>query len=93
MISSAPRVGGMLVGYYALYPHKAWLSLGGLWMEQEPGLSCPSATVVLDQLGDDSLFVTPVARSVIRGAEADPDAMDRAQAEIERWLREYDYEG
>ncbi len=33
--SSDLRVGGMLVGYYALCPRKAWLSLRGLWMEQE----------------------------------------------------------
>lgn len=51
-----------------------------------------SASVVLDSVGEDSLFVTPVARGVIRGVEADPNAMDRAQAEIERRLREYDYE-
>jgi CRISPR-associated exonuclease Cas4 len=29
------RVGGMLVGYYAVCPRKAWLSMRGLWMEQE----------------------------------------------------------
>lgn len=29
------RVGGMLVGYYLVCPRKAWLSLHGLWMEQE----------------------------------------------------------
>lgn len=29
------RVGGMLVGYYVLCPRKAWLSMRGLWMEQE----------------------------------------------------------
>lgn len=29
------RIGGMLVGYYRLCPRKAWLSLRGLWMEQE----------------------------------------------------------
>jgi hypothetical protein len=61
-------------------------------LDPEPGLSRPSATVVLDQAGKDSLFVTPVARGVIRGAEGEPDAMDRAQAEIERRLRAYDYE-
>lgn len=29
------RIGGMLIGYYRLCPRKAWLSLRGLWMEQE----------------------------------------------------------
>lgn len=32
---SAPRIGGMLVGYHAVCPRKAWLSLRGLAMEQE----------------------------------------------------------
>jgi CRISPR-associated exonuclease Cas4 len=32
---SSFRVGGMLVGYYVLCPRKAWLSMNGLWMEQE----------------------------------------------------------
>lgn len=31
------RVGGMLVGYYLLCERKAWLSMRGLWMEQESG--------------------------------------------------------
>jgi CRISPR-associated exonuclease Cas4 len=37
--TSAPtiRVGGMLVGYYLLCERKAWLSMRGLWMEQESG--------------------------------------------------------
>ena len=37
--ASAPniRVGGMLVGYYLLCERKAWLSMRGLWMEQESG--------------------------------------------------------
>ncbi len=30
-----PRIGGMLIGYYLICPRKAWLSLRGLWMEQE----------------------------------------------------------
>jgi CRISPR-associated exonuclease Cas4 len=29
------RIGGMLVGYYRLCPRKAWLSMRGIWMEQE----------------------------------------------------------
>ncbi|MBO0933002.1 CRISPR-associated protein Cas4 [Fibrella aquatilis] len=29
------RIGGMLVGYYLVCPRKAWLSLRGIWMEQE----------------------------------------------------------
>ena len=39
----------MLVGYYVLCPRKAWLSLNGLWMEQE------STTVALGrQIGESS---------------------------------------
>ena len=39
----------MLVGYYVLCPRKAWLSIKGLWMEQE------STTVALGrQIGEDS---------------------------------------
>jgi len=34
-LRSTFRVGGMLVGYYVLCPRKAWLSMRGLWMEQE----------------------------------------------------------
>ncbi|MGH7503224.1 MAG: CRISPR-associated protein Cas4 [Longimicrobiales bacterium] len=32
---SAIAIGGMLVGYHALCHRKAWLSMRGLWMEQE----------------------------------------------------------
>jgi len=46
---SSFRVGGMLVGYYVLCPRKAWLSINGLWMEQE------SQTVALGrQVGESS---------------------------------------
>jgi len=39
----------MLVGYYVLCPRKAWLSMNGLWMEQE------STTVALGrQIDEDS---------------------------------------
>lgn len=34
-VPSRRRVGGMLVGYYLVCPRKAWLSMHGLWMEQE----------------------------------------------------------
>lgn len=34
-MSAAPRVGGMLVGYHAVCPRKAWYSMRGLWMEHE----------------------------------------------------------
>ena len=43
-LASTFRVGGMLVGYYLLCPRKAWLSMRGLWMEQE------STTVALGRL-------------------------------------------
>jgi hypothetical protein len=61
-------------------------------LDPEAGVSRPSATVVLDRMSEHSLFVTPVARGVIRGAEADAEAMDQAQAEIERRLRAFNYE-
>lgn len=32
---SGVRIGGMLVGYHLVCPRKAWLSMRGLWMEQE----------------------------------------------------------
>jgi CRISPR-associated exonuclease Cas4 len=32
---NSPRIGGMLVGYHVVCPRKAWLSIHGLWMEQE----------------------------------------------------------
>ena len=43
-LPSTFRVGGMLIGYYLLCPRKAWLSMRGLWMEQE------STTVALGRL-------------------------------------------
>lgn len=61
-------------------------------LDPEAGLSRASSTVMLDSVGDDSLFITPVARGVLRGVETDVDAMDKAQAEIERRLRAYNYE-
>lgn len=51
-----------------------------------------SASVVLASIGENSLFITPVARGVIRGVIAEADAIDQAQAEIERRLRAYDYD-
>ncbi|MEM8600000.1 MAG: CRISPR-associated protein Cas7 [Bacteroidota bacterium] len=58
----------------------------------EAALRRPSAQVQLDSVGENSLFVTPVARGVLSGIDTDVNAMDRAQAEIERRLRAYDYE-
>jgi hypothetical protein len=58
----------------------------------EASVRRPSAQVILDSVGEGSLFVTPVARGVLPEVEADVDAMDKAQAEIERRLRAYDYE-
>jgi CRISPR-associated exonuclease Cas4 len=40
----------MLVGYYALCPRKAWLSLRGLWMEQE------SESVAIGRLIDETAY-------------------------------------
>ncbi len=61
-------------------------------LDPEAGLTRPSAAVVLDPVGERSLFITPVARGVIRGIEADPNAMDKAQVEIERRLRAFNYD-
>ncbi len=44
------RVGGMLVGYCLIYPRKAWLSMRGLWMEQE------SEAVALGRLIDKTSY-------------------------------------
>lgn len=44
------RIGGMLVGYYRLCPRKAWLSMRGIWMEQE------SDTVALGRLLDQDSY-------------------------------------
>jgi CRISPR-associated exonuclease Cas4 len=44
------RIGGMLVGYYRICPRKAWLSLRGIWMEQE------SDTVALGRLLDERSY-------------------------------------
>jgi CRISPR-associated exonuclease Cas4 len=37
LASRALRVGGMLIGYYALCPRKAWRSMRGLSTEREHG--------------------------------------------------------
>lgn len=47
---STLRVGGMLVGYYIVCRRKAWLSMRGLWMEQE------SDTVALGRLIDEASY-------------------------------------
>ena len=49
-MNSNLRVGGMLVGYYLLCPRKAWLSMRGIWMEQE------SDTVALGRLLDEGSY-------------------------------------
>lgn len=43
---STIRIGGMLIGYYVICKRKAWLSMRGLWMEQE------SDTVAIGRLID-----------------------------------------
>jgi len=48
--SGSLRIGGMLIGYYLICPRKAWLSMRGLWMEQE------SDTVALGRLIDRSSY-------------------------------------
>jgi len=48
--SSNLRIGGMLIGYYVICPRKAWLSMRGIWMEQE------SDTVALGRLLDEGSY-------------------------------------
>ena len=43
-------IGGMLISYFLVCPRKAWLSMRGLWMEQE------SETVALGRLLDESSY-------------------------------------
>ncbi len=62
---TALRVGGMLIGYYLICPRKAWLSLRGLWMEQE------SDTVALGRLLDETTYARS-DKHVLLEAEA-PD--------------------
>lgn len=50
MPTEGPDIGGMLVGYYVICPRKAWLSMQGLWMEQE------SEAVALGRVIDESAF-------------------------------------
>ena len=45
-----PRVGGMLVGYHAVCPRKAWYSMRGIWMEHE------SEAVRLGRLLDETAY-------------------------------------
>ncbi len=47
-------VTGTLIGYYVLCPRKAWLSIHGLWMEQE------SELVELGRLVDETTFLREV---------------------------------
>ena len=47
---TAPRIGGMLVGYHAVCPRKAWYSMRGLSMEQD------SDTVRLGRLLDETSY-------------------------------------
>lgn len=49
-IHSTISIGGMLVGYYLICPRKAWLSMRGLWMEQE------SESVALGRLLDERSY-------------------------------------
>lgn len=57
------RIGGMLIGYYCICKRKAWLSMHGLWMEQE------SQTVALGRLIDQSSY-TRKKKALLLHAEA-----------------------
>lgn len=56
----------MLVGYYLICPRKAWLSMRGLWMEQE------SETVALGRLIDEKSYRRRRAKDIMIDVEA-PD--------------------
>lgn len=62
---SAFRAGGMLVGYYLVCRRKAWLSMRGVWMEQE------SESVAAGRLIDETSY-SRRTRQVMLEAEA-PD--------------------
>ncbi len=62
---SQRRIGGMLIGYYCICKRKAWLSMHGLWMEQE------SQAVALGRLVDQSSYARQT-KAIMLHAEA-PD--------------------
>jgi hypothetical protein len=84
----ALRVGGMLIGYYALCPRKAWLSLTKLWMEQES----EGAERVTAPSGRGPVVRGAIIRGVFCGANNDPNATNRAATEFGRRLRPHDHE-
>ena len=63
------RIGGMLVGYYQICPRKAWLSLRGIWMEQE------SETVALGRLLDQTSYVRSEKHLTIEAEAPDGTAV------------------
>ena len=97
------RVGGMLVGYYLLCERKAWLSMRGLWMEQE------SSRVALGRLAGESSYErkkkelmltaeapdgTPLAGKIdwadLEGGVLHETKLSRSAEEAHRWqLRFY----
>lgn len=66
MTTTTLRIGGMLVGYYRLCPRKAWLSMRGLWMEQE------SDAVALGRLLDEHSYERDEKHLTIEAEVNDP---------------------
>lgn len=58
----------------------------------EGGFKASDVQPILEPVDDVDLFVTPVARSVIAGAEAQPDALVRAELSVAERLGSFDYE-
>jgi len=64
-VSAGPRIGGMLVGYHAVCPRKAWYALHGLAMEHE------SETVALGRLLDRTAYARRQRPALIEAAAPD----------------------
>lgn len=64
-----PRVGGMLVGYHAVCPRKAWYSMRGLWMEHE------SDAVRLGRLLDETAYARRHRPALIEATAPDGTAL------------------
>ena len=59
------RVGGMLVGYHAVCPRKAWYSMRGLWMEHE------SDDVRLGRLLDETAYARRTRPALVTAGAPD----------------------
>lgn len=69
-------IGGMLVGYYLICPRKAWLSMRGLWMEQE------SDDVALGRLLDATSYDRRRKHLMLAGQEPRTSSFGRTSCSI-----------